>query len=86
MIMTTTGRPTNHCSRLHISQDRHEIYLTFATYDEAYIAFVKGELMPAPTEDVFLRMYEYGPFSLNNESEIRHLGWYVLTYILQQSG
>jgi hypothetical protein len=73
-----------------VSQDRHEIFLTFATFDKDYIEYVLGNLNveigsseesnPGP----FLRMNQFGPFITMNKSHMECLGCYVLAFVLQE--
>ena len=50
------------CSRLFVSQDRHEIYLTFATFGAGYVDYIRG-FEPNPGKDAFLSMREVGPYT-----------------------
>lgn len=65
------------CSRLLISQDRHEVYLNFAEFDDLYIGYVKGR-SKAPVS--LLRMHEYGPFDITNGKHMKALGEIVLAF------
>jgi hypothetical protein len=67
-----------------VSQDRHEVYLTFATFDKDYVEYVSRNLDAevGPSEESnsgpFLRMNEFGPFDTTNKSHMKCLGYYVL--------
>lgn len=73
-----------------MSQDREEVFLTFATFDKDYVEYVSGNLnaevgssresKPGP----FLRMNEFGPFITTNKSHMKCLGYYVLAFTLQE--
>ena len=73
-----------------MSQDRHEVFLTFATFNKDYVEYVSGNLdaevgsskesNPGP----FLRMNEFGPFFTTNKSHMKCLGYYVLAFTLQE--
>ena len=86
-------------SRLMISQDRHEIYLNFATFDSKYVNYVQN-IREAPTqpkvpglkgkqpeaaspERSFLNITEYGPFDTRNKNHMLVLGQSVLAYSLE---
>jgi hypothetical protein len=65
-----------------ISQDRHEVYLTFAAFDDKYVRFVTGK---AEAEvDTFLRMHQFGPFVISNAQHMRCLAYYVLAITLEK--
>ncbi|KAK2797828.1 hypothetical protein FQN50_009072, partial [Emmonsiellopsis sp. PD_5] len=59
--------------RCMISQDRHEIYLIIATYNNDYVAYLQGEWEDRDS-DPFLIMHEIGPFSPTAERHMEHLG------------
>ncbi|KAK2783416.1 hypothetical protein FQN51_004340 [Onygenales sp. PD_10] len=59
--------------RCMISQDRHEIYLIIATYNEDYVAYLQGEWEDGDS-DPFLVMHEIGPFSPAAERHMERLG------------
>ncbi|KAI1130603.1 hypothetical protein F5Y10DRAFT_235195 [Nemania abortiva] len=65
--------------RLLISQDRHEIYLTFGQFDAAYLDYIRHR---APGSS-FLVMNEYGPFDIGQEKHMEYLGEIVLGFALQ---
>ncbi|KIX02801.1 uncharacterized protein Z518_08744 [Rhinocladiella mackenziei CBS 650.93] len=79
-------------TRLLVSQDRDEVYLTLATFGEEYVKYVSGTLNakakssgksnPGP----FLRMNEFGPFLTNMKSHMKCLGYYILAFTLQECG
>lgn len=75
---------TNNTSHLLVSQNRHEVYLTFATYDEAYLRYLNGPSHPNdPTS--FLEMHEYGPWDTYNSSHMNKLGRILLAYTMRAS-
>ena len=80
-----------------MSQDRSQIYLTFAEYDDAYEEYIciKPESDPRKAratvqskeeakEISFLRMYQHGPFNLGSRTSMENLGQFMLTIALQQ--
>ena len=71
------------CRRLIISQDRHEIYLTYATYDAAYVDYVTGRVKD-PSADTLMVMNEFGPFVISKEKHMTSLAKYVLAFCLEQ--
>ncbi|KAI3340079.1 hypothetical protein F4824DRAFT_454009 [Ustulina deusta] len=68
--------------RLLISQDRHEIFLTFAVFNTDYVDYIRHK-----TNDVhavsFLEMNEYGPYDVGAKEDMRRLGELVLGYMLE---
>ena len=72
-----------------MSQDRHEVYLTFATFDKDYVEYVSenldAEVVPSEESDPgpFLRMNEFGPFNTTDRTHMKCLGYYVLAFTLQ---
>jgi hypothetical protein len=69
------------CRRIHVSQDRHEIFLTFAEYDDDYIAYLKNET-PKSANPSFLTMHEYGPWDTQKPSDMKELGPILLAIAL----
>ncbi|KAJ5587728.1 uncharacterized protein N7459_003493 [Penicillium hispanicum] len=68
--------------RLHISQDRHEIYLTVAEYDDDYIRYLTDERKSTKAFS-FLTMHEFGPWSTQDASHMRELGPILLAISLR---
>ncbi len=66
-----------------ISQDRHELYITCATYTTGYIRYLRKQLGHLPAEDIILTMNEFGPFVLHKESHVRDLGSVLLSLTLK---
>ncbi|KAL2821904.1 hypothetical protein BJX63DRAFT_427265 [Aspergillus granulosus] len=62
-LLNTRGR------RIHVSQDRHEIWVIIADYDDSYLRYLEGEDDP----DAFMTMQEYGPWFTDNLNHMRHL-------------
>jgi hypothetical protein len=69
--------------RVLISQDRHEVYITCATYTTEYVRYLRKQLDHPPAEDLFLTMNEFGPFVLRKESNVRDLGSVLLALTLK---
>jgi len=75
-----------------VSQDKDQIFLTFATFNKEYVDYVLGNLTvevrpskgsnPGP----FLRMNEFGPFLTDSKSHMKCLGYYILAFVLQERG
>ncbi|KAK2768687.1 hypothetical protein FQN54_000543 [Arachnomyces sp. PD_36] len=79
---TPTPKP-----RLLVAQDRQEIYVVIATYDNDYVSYLKGnknqqgktaQTSQAAPKMSFLRMEEYGPFNVENHSQMDTLGKFML--------
>ncbi|RAK83883.1 hypothetical protein BO79DRAFT_159818, partial [Aspergillus costaricaensis CBS 115574] len=69
-------------SRLHVSQDRHLIYLIFAEYDDKYIQYLNNSLPPGSPRP-FLKMHEFGPWNTLNRSDMENLGGILLAIALR---
>jgi hypothetical protein len=65
-----------------MSQDRHEIYLTFATFDSSYVRYLKEGTKEG---EPFLRMYEFGPFDIRKVGHMKKVGEVILALTLQMS-
>lgn len=52
--------------------NRHEGYITSATYDKDYVDFLYDE--PSPTNNSFMVMREYGPFDLRISKNTEYYG------------
>jgi len=75
---------TEFTSRLLISQDRNQIYLSFASFTADYVDYICDEQGISPNPVSLLRMNEYGPFDVGSQSNMSQLGELVLGYALQQ--
>lgn len=74
-------------SRLLVSQDRHQIFLTLAQFDADYVDYIcdnTAASMP-PTQPSFLQMREYGPFDTVIDSHMKSLGRVLLAFCLRIS-
>ncbi|KAI2714312.1 hypothetical protein CBS147354_7481 [Penicillium roqueforti] len=77
---TELARKTN-TTRFHISQDRHQVYITVAQYDEKYLEYiVDGKLSP---DRSFLTMNQYGPWDTTEGGHMRVLGPILLAIALR---
>ncbi|KAI1421868.1 hypothetical protein F5Y12DRAFT_664252 [Xylaria sp. FL1777] len=65
--------------RLLISQDKDEIFLTFAEFDASYVDYICHQ---RPDSSSHLTMNEYGPFQVSSESAMKQLGQLVLGLVL----
>ncbi|PYI00691.1 hypothetical protein BO78DRAFT_437717 [Aspergillus sclerotiicarbonarius CBS 121057] len=66
--------------RLIISQDRQQIYISLAEYDEDYIAYLQtGGIHNNP----FLVMHQFGPWDTNNPNAMAELGPILLALTLK---
>ncbi|KAJ6036219.1 hypothetical protein N7540_000498 [Penicillium herquei] len=67
--------------RFHVSQDRHEIYIIFAEYDENHVRHLNQKF---PSEaPPFLRMQEFGPWDINNKVAMKELAVILLAISLR---
>ncbi|KAI0429810.1 hypothetical protein F5Y09DRAFT_309437 [Xylaria sp. FL1042] len=71
-------------SRLLISQDRHQIYLNFASFNADYVDYICDKQGIDLDAVSLLQMNEYGPFDVGIQSDMSQLGELVLGYALQQ--
>ncbi|GLA22769.1 hypothetical protein AnigIFM63326_005243 [Aspergillus niger] len=69
-------------SRLHISQDRHQIFITFADYDSNYIQYLNNTLPPGSPRP-FLRMHEIGPWNTTVKGDMEEVGSILLAIALR---
>ena len=68
--------------RFLVSQDRHEIYLTFAIFDSSYVRYLKEGTKEG---EPFLRMHEFGPFDIRKVGHMKKVGELILALTLQMS-
>lgn len=78
--MNILGADNN--SRLLISQDRHEIYLSFAEYQEEYVKYLTNTQRRKATP-AFLTMHQYGPWDTQNAFHMRDIGKILLAIALR---
>lgn len=80
-----TRMTTNYkLSRLLISQDCFEIYLTVASYDSDYVKYLQGNEQATLGEPSFMIMKQYGPWDIKNYRHMDQLGALILAFTLQQ--
>ncbi|KEZ46422.1 hypothetical protein SAPIO_CDS0745 [Scedosporium apiospermum] len=70
-------------TRLLISQDRHEIYVNFATFGAAYVDYIRGSPSFDETE-AFLTIQETGPYNVDNHKHMRNLATLMYAFTLQE--
>lgn len=58
-------------SRVLISQDRDEIFITLAEYKDQYLDYLRGK--PA-TDEAFLRMWLFGPYRIKSAHHMESFG------------
>jgi hypothetical protein len=66
-----------------ISQDRHEVYVTCATYTSDYVRYIRNQLGRPPDASLFMTMNEFGPFNTERVSNVRDLGAVLLALTLK---
>ncbi|CAG7965210.1 unnamed protein product [Penicillium nalgiovense] len=81
-------------TRLLVSQDRENIYLTFAKFNSSYVHYICDDILSpklsAPlgkqpsTESKFLTMYEYGPFDTGKDNHMDSLGQILLAFSIRE--
>ncbi|PWY90771.1 hypothetical protein BO70DRAFT_384399 [Aspergillus heteromorphus CBS 117.55] len=67
---------------VHVSQNRHEIWLIFAEYNGKYLDYLEGKCK-ATDPLSFLTMHEVGPFDTMKKPHMDHLGLIVLALVLR---
>ncbi|PLN78854.1 hypothetical protein BDW42DRAFT_174009, partial [Aspergillus taichungensis] len=67
--------------RAHVSQDRHEIFITIAEYDSSYVSYLRKNPLDdeAPS---FLTMHQYGPWNTTHAGHMKKLGPILLALTL----
>ncbi|CAG7950355.1 unnamed protein product [Penicillium salamii] len=68
--------------RLHVSQDRNEIYIIFAEYDETYVKYLDDKL-DRSKDPGFLTMHQFGPWDIENRSDMADVGRILLAIALR---
>ncbi len=69
--------------RVLVSQDRHEVYVTCATYTSDYVRYLRNQLSRPPNANLFMTMNEFGPFVIRRPSNLRDLGAVLLALTLK---
>ncbi|RDH37517.1 hypothetical protein BDQ94DRAFT_157058 [Aspergillus welwitschiae] len=69
--------------RFHVSQDRHQIWLSFAEYDDEYIRYIVHGLQDPERPRSFLTMHEFGPYNTLKESHMTELAVILLALTLR---
>ncbi|KAE8349396.1 hypothetical protein BDV28DRAFT_141318 [Aspergillus coremiiformis] len=68
--------------RLHVSQDRHQIFITFAEYDATYFQYLDNTLPPSSPRP-FLKMHEFGPWNTEVRKDMESVGSILLAIALR---
>lgn len=63
-----------------MSQNRHEIYLTIAEYDDAYVEYLHNKNKDTKS---MMKMNEFGPWLVDNKSHMRDFAGIMLAFTLQ---
>jgi hypothetical protein len=75
--------PANNTQRrLLIAQDRYEIYVVISTFSDVYVDYVCGRSRSGNVNS-FLRMRDFGPFSVNVREDMAILGKVLLAFSIQ---
>ncbi|GAQ40819.1 hypothetical protein AtubIFM55763_006893 [Aspergillus tubingensis] len=69
--------------RFHVSQDRHQIWLSFAEYDDEYLRYIEHGFQDSERPRSFLTMHEYGPYDTLKESHMAELAVLLLALTLR---
>lgn len=65
-----------------MSQDRHQIFITFADYDSSHVQYLNNKL-PLSSARPFLKMHEFGPWSTMVRSDMEEVGGILLAIALR---
>ncbi|KAL4792664.1 hypothetical protein BDV19DRAFT_368231 [Aspergillus venezuelensis] len=76
----TGGRLNKPGRRIHISQDRHQIFIIVPQYNNDYVAYLND---PNQDSDAFMTVHEYGPFDIRERSHMKQLGKIVFAVALR---
>ncbi|PWY86572.1 hypothetical protein BO94DRAFT_624752 [Aspergillus sclerotioniger CBS 115572] len=68
--------------RVLVSQDRHEIFLTFADYGFDYVKYLNNTLGP-DEKPGFLTMHQFGPWDTTRGGDMKQLGSILLALALR---
>ncbi|KAA8641643.1 uncharacterized protein ATNIH1004_011779 [Aspergillus tanneri] len=68
--------------RIIVSQDRHEIFLTVAKYDDNYIKYL-GDKNHRSESPSFMTMYQFGPWDTLDSTHMKYLGPILLAISLR---
>ncbi|PIG80682.1 hypothetical protein AARAC_007784 [Aspergillus arachidicola] len=68
--------------RVLVSQDRHEVYLTFAEYSENYVKYLNNTLGKDESPG-FLTLHGFGPWDTDRAGDMKDLGWILLAIALR---
>ncbi|KAK1145502.1 hypothetical protein N8T08_004060 [Aspergillus melleus] len=67
--------------QVHVSQNRHEIFIIIAEYDSGYVSYLK-EMSADDEPQSFLTMHQYGPWNTESAGDMRKLGPILLALTL----
>lgn len=59
---------SNNARRILVSQDGHEIYITFPEYDENWASYLNGGSIARAG---FMEMVKYGPYCIDNAKHMQ---------------
>ncbi|PYI02943.1 hypothetical protein BO78DRAFT_432519 [Aspergillus sclerotiicarbonarius CBS 121057] len=68
--------------RIHVSQDRHEIFLTVAQYDGDYIRYLEDKDHRSESKS-FMTMHQFGPWNTLDATHMSYLGPIMLAISLR---
>lgn len=66
-------------SRIIISQDRHELFVTIGSYIGSYVQFVKGTQGKYPD---YLQLQEYIPWKISSQNNMRHVALIMVAFCI----
>jgi hypothetical protein len=67
--------------RLLLSQNRHEVSISVGLFDDDYV----GYLYQKHQKETFLIMETHGPFRVDDQSHVKHLGRLLLGFTLAEN-
>lgn len=70
--------------RFIISQDRHEVFVTVAEYNQNYLEYLRNTEPSSPEDSSsFLTMNQYGPWNISSKSSVKEIGTILLATTLR---
>ncbi|PKY07859.1 hypothetical protein P168DRAFT_300669 [Aspergillus campestris IBT 28561] len=77
-----------HTTRLHVAQDRNQIFVMVAEYGQEYLDYLNDRPSSSPLRPrpAFLTMHQYGPWNTQRPEHMRELGPLLLAITMRADG
>ncbi|RDW84141.1 uncharacterized protein DSM5745_04467 [Aspergillus mulundensis] len=70
--------------RIHLCQDRHEVFILYAEYTEKYLEYLRtGAGAKSDDPETFLTMHEFGPWDTTDPDRMKHLAPIVVAIAMR---